>query len=87
MHAFRPSPENLIEVRIMLPNLHSCFRPSAILRLLPLEDRIVPSVLWVDDDRAEKRNADYTSIQKQSTTLRLGTRSWSHRASTRNRSQ
>src|SRR5947199_2434662 len=54
-----------------LPRQRAARRPAAHrtrpahpqLSLVPLEDRIVPSTLFVDDDRQQYPQARYTSIQ------------------------
>jgi parallel beta-helix repeat protein len=51
----------------------SPFRTSRVrLSLLPLEDRVVPSTLFVDDDRQQYPAARYTSIQAAVRAARAG---------------
>lgn len=45
------------------PNASNCRPNRSRLRLLALESRIVPSTLFVDDDRVQDPAAQYTSIQ------------------------
>src|SRR5438876_685941 len=51
---------------LSLPRKLAARRPAAArarLGLVPLEDRVVPSTLFVDDDRQQNPTARYTSIQ------------------------
>lgn len=47
-------------------------RPDPVLSLQALEPRDVPAVIWVDDDRQQKPNADFTSIQAAINAARPG---------------
>lgn len=47
-------------------------RAHPALSLQALEPRDVPAVIWVDDDRQDKKNADFTSIQAAINAARPG---------------